>query len=153
MAMKHLTVYTDGGCFGNPGPGGWAFIISGGPVRVVEYGAETDTTNNRMELTAVISGLRKILNEYGRGINVSLHTDSLYVQKGITSWINNWKINGWKTAGKKQVKNKDLWIILDDLNSSMKINWYWVKGHGDDVQNNECDMLVKKAINELISGE
>jgi ribonuclease HI len=150
--MAAIDIYTDGGCFGNPGPGGWAFIISAGSEKIIEYGAENDTTNNRMELTAVISGLKKISQDYGCGSDISLHTDSLYVQKGITAWIKNWKINGWKTAGKKQVKNKDLWMILDELNGCMNIRWYWVRGHADNALNNECDKLVKKAINEMIAG-
>ncbi len=148
--MDEKVIYTDGGCLGNPGPGGWAFIAVLNGKLFSEYGAEKETTNNRMELTAVISALRWLEIEYGNDEQISLHTDSLYVKKGITIWIDNWKKNGWKTAGKKPVKNRDLWLILDELNARLSVQWFWVKGHADDPMNIECDLLVRKAINKII---
>jgi len=149
-------IYTDGGCSGNPGPGGWAFLIvqkttSGEAVIAQKWGAEKYTTNNRMELMAVISALTSLYkNKKGIPHEAVVHTDSQYVQKGITEWIRKWKQNSWKTSDKKPVKNKDLWEELDVLTESMKIKWKWVKGHAGNVYNERCDELTQKAINSLL---
>ena len=160
-------IYTDGGCSGNPGPGGWAYIIitneeseirEGGraePVSVAEkWGAEKSTTNNRMELSAVIAALeylQEALPQYLPSIQpgpekITVYTDSQYVQKGMTFWIKNWKSKGWKTSGKDPVKNQDLWQRLDSLAAGLSINWVWVKGHAGNRYNERCDFLTQKAI-------
>ncbi len=139
--MKY-TIYTDGACSGNPGNGGWGAIIIDDKNEKIISGSVKDTTNNRMELTAVIEALKMVDGE------VTVFTDSKYVKDGIEEWINKWKLNGWVTASKKKVKNKDLWIILDNLvqNTYKKINWKWVKGHSDDPLNNKVDQIAKEAI-------
>ncbi|MCL2800825.1 MAG: ribonuclease HI [Treponema sp.] len=144
-----LKIYTDGGCSGNPGPGGWAFVIISQSLQIIaqEKGAEENTTNNRMELTAVIMALRK-LKEMNKP-NAVVLTDSQYVQKGISEWIHTWKRNAWKTAGKSPVKNKDLWIELDSLAGDFKIKWEWVKGHAGNEFNELCDAMTQEAISEL----
>ena len=137
-----IVIYTDGGCSGNPGPGGWAFVVSeNGEIREYRSGGDQSTTNNKMELTAVINAL-----EYAKANgerDVVILTDSQYVKNGITSWITNWKKNGWKTAAKKPVLNQDLWQKLDDLNNSLSVEWKWVKGHAGIAGNEECDRLVR----------
>jgi ribonuclease HI len=142
-----VTIYTDGACKGNPGPGGWGAIISRGDKRRELHGGERDTTNNRMELTAAIEAL-KALN---RPLPVRLHTDSQYVQKGISEWIHNWKARGWKTADKKPVKNADLWEELDRLNGIHRVEWVWVRGHAGDAGNELADTLANRAIDRLLS--
>lgn len=142
--MKNLDVFTDGGCSGNPGPGGWAYVIlENGSLVSYSSGGKKETTNNVMELSAVISAI-KACNIIGAD-HVSISTDSQYVKNGITTWILNWKKNGWKTASKDPVKNKELWEELDSLNND-KIQWNWVKGHAGIQFNEMCDSLVQKEI-------
>jgi ribonuclease HI len=154
-----LNIYTDGGCSGNPGPGGWAYVITGDspgkkgadPVILAEkWGAEANTTNNRMELNAVIAALRSLPlpgNKAPEGITV--YTDSQYVQRGITLWIHNWKRNNWRTSGKEPVKNRDLWQCLDELSGKTSITWAWVKGHAGNPLNERCDRMARQAIASL----
>ena len=144
---NYLVVYTDGGCHGNPGPGGWgAVIIDGNDVRELS-GGEKATTNNRMELTAAISVLETVSKEEKwAGKTVRVFIDSQYVKNGITSWIAGWKRNGWKTAAKKPVLNRDLWERLDSLASSLTVQWVWVKGHAGVKYNEVCDQLCQKEI-------
>ena len=145
--MNEITIYTDGGCHGNPGPGGWGIVvIADNEVRQLS-GGEKLTTNNRMELTAAISALSVIVNTPGfsqREITVNI--DSQYVKNGITVWIKSWKAKGWKTADKKPVKNQDLWMQLDALNEKLNVNWNWVKGHAGIEYNEICDQLCQKEI-------
>lgn len=137
-----LIVYTDGGCSGNPGPGGWAYVIADGAVESSSSGGERATTNNRMELTAAINALSCVsANEAWKGRGISVFCDSQYVKNGITSWIKNWKGRGWKTAGRKDVKNRDLWEKLDALNSALDVSWNWVRGHAGVKYNEMCDRL------------
>ncbi len=140
-----VEIYTDGACRGNPGPGGWGALLIAGPHRKEIYGGETDTTNNRMELTAVIEALNALKGSR----SVILHTDSKYVKDGIESWIENWKKRGWKTAAKKPVKNQDLWMALDDARSRHDIDWRWVKGHAGIEGNEEADRLANLGIDSL----
>ena len=135
--------YTDGSCIGNPGQGGWAAIILDDGKKTEIKGSKKDTTNNQMELLAPIEALKKI----PKGSKVQIFTDSKYVKSGITEWIHNWKKNGWKTANKKEVSNKELWTELDQLNSEFEINWNWVKAHSTDKLNNEVDLLARDAAN------
>ena len=149
-----INVYTDGGCSGNPGPGGWAYIFvlqtfQGEQVIAQEKGGEKLTTNNRMELTAVIQALRVLKKNDSVPRQASVFTDSQYVQKGITEWIRKWKINSWKTADKKPVKNKDLWFELDTLAAEIALQWKWVKGHAGNKYNELCDSMTQEAI-ELV---
>jgi len=160
--LSEFLIYTDGGCSGNPGPGGWAYVIINNkeqitnnkerePVLVVEkWGAERETTNNRMELMAVISALEYLRQIRPPAGKASVFTDSQYVQKGMTVWITDWKNRGWKTSGKKPVKNQDLWQRLDSLAAEIFINWVWVKGHAGDKYNERCDFLTQKAIASLL---
>ena len=138
-----IKIYTDGSCLGNPGNGGWAAIIIDGKKKIQIKGSKKDTTNNQMELLAPIKALKKI----PKGSNVQIFTDSKYVKSGITEWIHNWKKNGWKTANKQPVKNKDLWTELDLLTNEFKIKWIWVKGHSTDSLNNEVDLIAREAAN------
>lgn len=145
--MNEVTIYTDGGCSGNPGPGGWGVVVLyNGEARQLS-GGEKNTTNNRMELTAAINALSIVKNtpEF-KNLQITLNIDSQYVKNGITVWIKNWKLKGWKTADKKPVKNQDLWILLDELNSSLNVNWNWVKGHAGIQYNEICDQLCQKEI-------
>jgi ribonuclease HI len=169
-----LKIYTDGGCSGNPGPGGWAYVIthasesiagydSGevngdraqttppGPVKIIaeKWGAEKDTTNNRMELGAVIAALEALPSLALSPGKIAIYTDSQYVQKGITQWIRAWKQNNWLTSGKQPVKNKDLWQRLDKLSGSFPLAWVWVKGHAGDELNERCDRMTQEAIASL----
>lgn len=149
---KACILYTDGGCHGNPGPGAWAFVLyrPSGPEDTVRlFGAEENTTNNRMELSAVIEGLEYIRLNGGCEAGVVCRTDSRYVQQGITSWISTWKRNGWRTASKKAVKNQDLWRRLDALVSELAPSWEWVEGHAGEPGNEECDALVQQGIREM----
>ncbi len=138
-----IKIYTDGSCLGNPGNGGWAAIIIDDNKKIQIKGSKKDTTNNQMELLAPIKALKKI----PKGSNVQIFTDSKYVKSGITEWIHNWKKNGWKTANKQPVKNKDLWTELDLLTNEFKIKWIWVKGHSTDSLNNEVDLIAREAAN------
>ena len=138
-----IKIYTDGSCIGNPGQGGWAAIILDEGKKTEIKGSKKDTTNNQMELLAPIEALKKI----PKGSKVQIFTDSKYVKSGITEWIHNWKKNGWKTANKKEVSNKELWTELDQLNSEFEISWNWVKAHSNDELNNEVDLLAKDAAN------
>lgn len=138
-----MIIYTDGGCTGNPGPGGWAAVISQDNKEVEISGGNDSTTNNRMELNAVIEAL-SWCKAKGVSRDIELHTDSQYVKNGINSWIHNWKRNGWKTAAKKPVKNQDLWEKLDLINGEMSPQWFWVKGHAGNPYNERCDQLVEQ---------
>ena len=135
-----IKIYTDGSCLENPGKGGWAAIIVNNGKKTQIKGSEEKTTNNQMELLAPIKALKKI----PKGSKVEIFTDSKYVKSGITEWIHNWKKNGWKTAGKKNVKNKELWTELDNLSNIFEIKWFWVKAHSTDKLNNEVDLLARK---------
>lgn len=143
--LKVVNVYTDGACKGNPGRGGWGALLSYGDHERELFGGEPDTTNNRMELTAVIRALEALKHR----CKVKLHTDSQYVQKGITEWIVNWKKRGWKTADKKPVKNDDLWRELDALAVRHDIHWIWVKGHAGHDGNERADQLANKGCAEV----
>ena len=150
-----IHIYTDGGCSGNPGPGGWAYVMvlktfQGDTIAAEEWGAVTDTTNNRMELLAVISALRALKTNSNLPRQASLYTDSQYVQKGITEWIHNWKRNSWRTSDKKPVKNQDLWLELDALAGEFPVSWVWVRGHAGNIYNERCDKLTQKAIASLV---
>lgn len=135
-----VVIYTDGACKGNPGPGGWgALLQSRGREREL-FGGESHTTNNRMELIAVIRALESLK----RPATVEVYTDSRYVKNGIETWINVWKRNGWKTSDRKPVKNADLWLELDRLASAHRIAWHWVKGHADDPGNQRADALANR---------
>ena len=138
-----IKIYTDGSCLGNPGNGGWAAIIIDDNKKIRIKGSKKDTTNNQMELLAPIKALKKI----PKGSNVQIFTDSKYVKSGITEWIHNWKKNGWKTANKQPVKNKELWSQLDLMTSEFEIKWSWVKGHSSDKLNNEVDLIAREAAN------
>jgi ribonuclease HI len=140
-----VTIYTDGACRGNPGPGGWGVVLEAGDRQKLLYGGETPTTNNRMELTAAIEGLKALK----RPCRVLLVTDSKYVLQGITEWISGWKKKGWKTAAKKPVLNSDLWLALDAENARHEVTWEWVKGHSGHPQNELADQLANRGIDEL----
>ena len=140
-----IKIYTDGACRGNPGPGGWGALLKFGSKEKQLYGGESLTTNNRMELRAVIEALSALK----RPCNVSVTSDSTYVLKGINEWLPNWKKRGWLTSGKKPVKNDDLWKSLDSLKSIHKIEWHWVKGHSGHFENELVDQLANKGIDEL----
>ena len=142
---KTITIYTDGACRGNPGPGGWGALLMAGRHRKTMHGGDPETTNNRMELTAAIEAL----NALKKPSRVRLHTDSKYVMDGITSWMTNWKKRDWKTSNKKPVKNKDLWMALDEARSRHDVEWIWVKGHDGDPGNEEADALANLGIDEL----
>ncbi|MDC3088603.1 ribonuclease HI [Alphaproteobacteria bacterium] len=142
--MNELTIYTDGACSGNPGKGGWGAILIYNKKERYISGSKQLTTNNQMELTATIEALKAI----SKPSNIALYTDSQYVKNGITSWIFNWKKNGWKTANKKPVANKDLWIELEKYVDFHSVNWFWVKGHSGDHYNEIADELAVKAMNE-----
>jgi ribonuclease HI len=137
-----VTIYTDGACKGNPGPGGWGAWLSTGEHEKELFGGEPLTTNNRMELTAVIEALSSLK----RSCDITLYTDSEYVRKGITEWIHGWKTRGWKTADKKPVKNADLWQRLDALRNLHQVDWRWVKGHAGDPGNERADALANRGV-------
>jgi ribonuclease HI len=139
--MKTVRLITDGSCLGNPGPGGWAYILRFGEFAKEMSGSDPDTTNNRMEMMAVIAGLAALKER----CNVVLEIDSEYVKKGITEWIQGWKRNGWNTKSKQPVKNDDLWRQLDEAVSRHEIEWRWVKGHASHADNNRCDELARAA--------
>jgi len=141
--MDKVDIYTDGSCLGNPGPGGWAFIIKYRNGNIKEFsGSEKYTTNNKMELTAAI----KAIKYFKKKIIINIYTDSKYLKDGITIWIKKWKLNGWKTSNKKNVKNSDLWKLLEEKIQNHEIHWMWVKGHDENIFNEKADMLAKKAI-------
>lgn len=140
--MKHVTIYTDGACSGNPGPGGWGAVLIYGEHEKELSGHEEDTTNNRMEMLAVIKALEALKNR----CEIKLYTDSTYVMKGMTEWLEGWKARGWKTAGKKPVKNQDLWQALDEQVNRHQVKWHWVKGHAGDAGNERADALATSAI-------
>src|SRR5690606_18373970 len=141
-----VEIWTDGACKGNPGPGGWGALLRFGPHEKTLYGGELRTTNNRMELMAVIEALAALK----RHSKVILHTDSQYVQKGITEWIGNWKRRGWRTADKKPVKNADLWQTLDALRQQHQIEWRWVRGHAGDAGNERADQLANLGVQQVM---
>ena len=138
-----IKIYTDGSCLENPGNGGWAAIIIDDEKKTQIKGSKKNTTNNQMELLAPIEALKKI----PKGNKIEIFTDSKYVKSGITEWIHNWKKNGWKTADKQPVKNKELWEELDLLNNKFEISWNWVKAHSTDQLNNEVDLIAREAAN------
>ena len=143
--MNKVEIFTDGACKGNPGPGGWGAILRYGTTEKEIYGSSKNTTNNIMELTAVIESLKNLK----KPCELIITTDSKYVKNGITEWIHNWKKNGWRTAAKKEVKNKELWIELDSLIQIHSISWDWVKGHSGHPENERADLLANVAIEEL----
>jgi ribonuclease HI len=143
--MSLVEIYTDGACRGNPGPGGWGAMLTQGEHQKELSGAEPLTTNNRMELTAVIRALEALK----RPAELLIFTDSEYVRRGITEWVKNWKARGWKTADRKPVKNQDLWERLDALAAGHKIEWRWVKGHSGNPGNERVDRLANEAIDAM----
>ena len=144
--MDKVDIYTDGACIGNPGPGGWAFVIKYSNGEIKEFSGSTKfTTNNKMELTASI----KAIKYFQKKIIINIYTDSKYLKDGITIWIKKWKLNGWKTSNKKKVKNSDLWKLLEKKIQNHEVYWTWVKGHNENFLNEKADMLAKKAIENL----
>ncbi len=139
-----VELYTDGACSGNPGPGGWGCILRFKGVEKELYGGENPSTNNRMEMMAVLQGL----NALTRPCVVEVYTDSEYVKKGMTEWLRGWKVRGWKTADKKPVKNDDLWKLLDEAASRHKVTWHWVRGHAGHPENERADELARKGAQE-----
>ena len=146
--MNAVEIYTDGACKGNPGPGGWGALLKTADSRKELFGGELETTNNRMEMTAVIEALTALK----RPCQVTLHVDSQYVLKGMTEWLAGWKARGWKTAAKQPVKNVDLWQRLDALVSTAghKIDWRWVRGHNGDPGNEHADMLANRGVEQAL---
>ena len=140
--MSAVDLYTDGACSGNPGPGGWGAVLLWNGHRRELAGGARDTTNNRMEMMAVIRGLEAMK----RGCRVNVHTDSVYVMKGVTEWMASWKRRGWKTAARKPVKNVDLWQALDEALARHDVRWFWVKGHSGVPENERADELARGAI-------
>lgn len=145
----HVTMYTDGACRGNPGPGGWGVVLIAGQNEREIYGGVADTTNNRMELVAAIRGLEALK----RRCRVIVYTDSEYLRKGITEWLVQWQARGWRTAAKKAVKNEDLWRELAELSANHEIEWHWVKGHSGHPGNDRADLLANRGIDDLLSGQ
>ena len=142
--MSEVVIYTDGACKGNPGPGGWGAWLKSGAHEKELWGGDPSTTNNRMELTAVIEALASLKKR----CKVALYTDSEYVRNGITAWIHNWKQRGWRTADKKPVKNIELWQRLDELAAAHDVSWHWVKGHAGDPGNERADALANRGVDE-----
>jgi ribonuclease HI len=143
--VKRVVIYTDGACAGNPGPGGWAALLSAERHFKEISGAEAATTNNRMEMRAAVEALRQLREP----CEVDFYTDSEYLRQGITQWVHGWKIRNWLTKAREPVKNQDLWIELDALASRHKITWHWLKGHAGHAQNERCDLLARNAITSL----
>ena len=143
--MKNVEIFTDGACRGNPGPGGWGALLRYGDVERELFGGDLNTTNNRMELQAAIEALRAL----SRPCSVDLTTDSVYVRHGITTWLENWKKKGWRTAARKPVKNVDLWQALDIESQRHQVRWHWVKGHSGHAENERADQLANRGIDEL----
>jgi ribonuclease HI len=149
MEYAQIEIFTDGGCSGNPGPGGWAYVLRADGVFEKEAsGGSQATTNNRMELTAVIEALKACLAYNPK--KIIINTDSQYVRNGITSWVHKWKTNGWRTASKEPVKNKEYWVELDTLNSKLPVTYNWVKGHAGIELNERCDSLVRKEMDAIL---
>jgi ribonuclease HI len=144
-----VDLFTDGACRGNPGPGGWGVLLRWGRVEKELFGGELETTNNRMELTAVIMAL----NALTRAVPVALHTDSKYVQQGITQWIFNWRKNGWRTSSKEPVKNVDLWQQLDEVARAHSVDWRWVKGHAGHRDNERADALANRGLETVLASK
>jgi ribonuclease HI len=149
--VAEIVVYTDGGCSGNPGPGGWAYVMQWDGQESRASGGEPATTNNRMELRAVIEAL-KTIGAKGLSGPVQVHTDSTYVKNGITTWIQRWERNGWRTSAKAAVKNRELWEQLRDLARKLPVGWHWVTAHSGIILNEECDALVQGEIRKLTGG-
>lgn len=147
--MRSVKAYTDGACSGNPGPGGWGVVLQFGDHERELKGGESDTTNNRMELTAAIEALKALKEP----CHIALTTDSTYVKDGITKWLSNWKRNGWKTAAKKPVKNQDLWQQLEDCVAQHTVEWLWVKGHSGHPENERADTLANEGMRALKRGD
>ncbi|MBT4740005.1 MAG: ribonuclease HI [Rhodospirillaceae bacterium] len=145
----NVEIFTDGACLGNPGPGGWGALLRFNGTEKELVGGEPDTTNNRMEMQAVIEGL----NALTRPCIITVYTDSQYVQKGITEWIKGWKARGWKTAAKKPVKNVDLWLAMDEAQAKHTVAWQWVKGHAGHVENERVDDLARWEAERIQRGE
>jgi len=144
--MDKVDIYTDGACLGNPGPGGWAFVIKYNAKKIEKFsGSVKYTTNNKMELIAAI----KAIKFFKKKMIINIYTDSKYLKDGITIWIKKWKLNGWKTSNKKKVKNSDLWKLLEKGIKDHQIHWIWIKGHNQNILNEKADMLAKKAIENL----
>ena len=148
MSEPQVTIYTDGACSGNPGPGGWGAILKFGDVEKELKGGEPHTTNNRMELMAAISALEALT----RPCVVDIHTDSQYLRDGVMKWIKNWKRNGWRTADKKPVKNVDLWQRLEAALERHQVRWHWVRGHAGDALNERADQLARDGIAAVRAG-
>ncbi len=144
-----IKIYTDGACKGNPGIGGWGALLVHNEQSIEIFDGELETTNNRMELKAVIEALNHAIS---MNDDVQIYTDSSYVQKGIQEWIHNWKKNGWRSSNKKPVKNQDLWQELDTLNSSLKVEWFWVKGHAGHPGNERADFLANEGVKKIQQG-
>jgi ribonuclease HI len=140
--LKEVEIFSDGACSGNPGPGGWGAILRYGNIEKEISGFKKNTTNNQMEMTAVIEALRMLKEP----CSVAIHTDSQYLKNGITMWIHNWKRNGWKTADKLPVKNRELWEELDELSRKHQVKWKWVRGHAGHPENERCDELARMEI-------
>lgn len=140
--MNDVVMYTDGACSGNPGPGGWGVVLMAGKHRKELFGGEKETTNNRMEMMAVIRGAEALK----KGCSVDIYTDSQYVMKGMTEWLEGWKARGWRTAGRQAVKNVDLWQRLDKALDRHEIKWYWVRGHTGVPENERADELARRGI-------
>ncbi len=140
-----IKIWTDGSCLGNPGPGGWAFLATDGKNIAERSGGEKNTTNNRMELMAVLNAVRAA----HRHNEIEIHTDSQYVKNGMTQWMKNWKRNNWRTSDKKPVKNQDLWMALDTATEQVKIHWVWVRGHNGEEFNERCDELARTAAEKI----
>ncbi len=143
--MEKVEIYTDGACKGNPGPGGWGALLVAGTHEKELFGGESNTTNNRMELKAVIEALTALT----RPCEVVVHTDSQYVQKGISEWIHGWKTRGWKTAAREPVKNADLWQALDAAQARHSVQWRWVRGHNGHVENERADVLANRGVDSI----
>jgi ribonuclease HI len=146
---RRVTIYTDGACSRNPGPGGWGAILTSGEFEMELIGGWEDTTNNQMELMAAISALEVLKSPQAL---VDIYTDSQYVRNGIMKWIHDWKANGWRTADKKPVKNIDLWQRLDKAREIHKVEWHWVKGHSGHFENERVDQLARNGVSEIYSG-
>ena len=145
--MSVVEIYTDGACKGNPGVGGWGALLRASGVEKELFGGESDTTNNRMELMAVIEALRAL----SRSCDAVVYTDSSYVQKGISEWIHGWKRNGWRTSDRKPVKNADLWLMLDELARQHRVEWKWVRGHAGHPENERADALANRGVESVLA--
>ncbi len=145
--MSDVVIYADGACRGNPGPGGWGAWLQSGGKECELFGGEKLTTNNRMELTAVIQALAALKHR----CTITVYTDSEYVKNGITTWIHGWKAKGWRTSSKQPVKNVDLWMRLDELSSAHQVSWRWVKGHAGDPGNERADRLANQGVDQVLA--